>query len=89
MESIKRSEIETACLKTIALEMNLNPDDLSLDMELRDDLDIVSLDAMNIIMALEDQFKVEADIESVLEMQIVQDIVDHLETRLNNKSSNS
>ena len=51
-------------------------------MNLRDDLDIVSLDAMNIIMALEDEFKVEADIETVLEMQQVSDIVDHLAERM-------
>ena len=52
-------------------------------MYLRDDLDIVSLDAMNIIMALEDEFKIEADIETVLEMQKISDIIDHLEIRIN------
>ena len=57
--------------------------DLNEDMKLRDDLDIVSLDAMNIIMALEDEFNVEAEIETVLEMQKVADIVDHLAERLN------
>ena len=56
--------------------------DLNEDMKLRDDLDIVSLDAMNIIMALEDEFNVEADIETVLEMQKVADIVDHLAERM-------
>ena len=62
--------------------MGLKAGDLNEDMKLRDDLDIVSLDAMNIIMALEDEFNVEADIETVLEMQKVADIVDHLAERM-------
>jgi acyl carrier protein len=83
MESITRKKIEETCLETIAKEMGLKAGDLNEDMKLRDDLDIVSLDAMNIIMALEDEFNVEADIETVLEMQKVADIVDHLAERLN------
>ncbi len=82
MESIPRKKIEETCLETIAKEMGLKAGDLNEDMKLRDDLDIVSLDAMNIIMALEDEFNVEADIETVLEMQKVADIVDHLAERM-------
>jgi len=63
--------------------MGLKSNDLNTEMYLRDDLDIVSLDAMNIIMALEDEFKIEADIETVLEMQKISDIIDHLEIRIN------
>lgn len=82
MESITRKKIEETCLETIAKEMGLKAGDLNEDMKLRDDLDIVSLDAMNIIMALEDEFNVEAEIETVLEMQKVADIVDHLAERM-------
>ena len=83
METITRKIIEQSCLQTIAVEMGLKSNDLNTEMNLRDDLDIVSLDAMNIIMALEDEFKIEADIETVLEMQKVSDIIDHLEIRIN------
>jgi|TARA_B110000037_G_C16826056_1_gene385712 acyl carrier protein len=83
METITRKKIEQSCLQTIAEEMGLKSNDLNTEMNLRDDLDIVSLDAMNIIMALEDEFKIEADIETVLEMQKVSDIIDHLEIRIN------
>ncbi|HBD28212.1 MAG TPA: acyl carrier protein [Candidatus Lambdaproteobacteria bacterium] len=83
METITRKKIEQSCLQTIAVEMGLKSNDLNTEMNLRDDLDIVSLDAMNIIMALEDEFKIEADIETVLEMQKVSDIIDHLEIRIN------
>ncbi len=83
METITRKKIEQSCLQTIAVEMGLKSNDLNTEMNLRDDLDIVSLDAMNIIMALEDEFKIDADIETVLEMQKVSDIIDHLEIRIN------
>ena len=83
METITRKKIEQSCLQTIAVEMGLKSNDLNSEMNLRDDLDIVSLDAMNIIMALEDEFKIEADIETVLEMQKISDIIDHLEIRIN------
>jgi acyl carrier protein len=78
METITRKKIEQTCLETIAKEMGLNSSELNSDMNLRDDLDIVSLDAMNIIMSLEDAFEIEADIETVLEMQKVSDIIDHV-----------
>ena len=83
MEAITRKKIEQSCLQTIAGEMGLKSNDINTEMNLRDDLDIVSLEAMNIIMALEDEFKIEADIETVLEMQKVSDIIDHLEIRIN------
>ncbi len=83
METITRNTIEQTCLEAIAKEMGLKSSDLNAEMNLRDDLDIVSLDAMNIIMALEDEFKIEADIETILEMQKVSDIVDHLSERIN------
>jgi acyl carrier protein len=81
METITRKKIEQTCLETIAKEMGLNSSELNTDMNLRDDLDIVSLDAMNIIMSLEDEFEIEADIETVLEMQKVSDIIDHVYDR--------
>ena len=81
METITRKKIEQTCLETIAKEMGLNSSELNTDMNLRDDLDIVSLDAMNIIMSLEDEFEIEADIETVLEMQKVSDIIAHVYDR--------
>jgi len=51
---------------------------VKLDSNLRDDLDLTSLDAMNVIMALEDEFGQEADIEQILELQTVQQLVDYL-----------
>ena len=83
METITRNTIEQTCLEAIAKEMGLQSSEINIEMNLRDDLDIVSLDAMNIIIALEDEFKIEADIETILEIQKVSDLVDHLSERIN------
>ena len=75
---LSEEKIRETCLKTIARELDLPLEEVKLDSNLRDDLDLTSLDAMNVIMALEDEFGQEADIEQTLELQTVQQLVDYL-----------
>ncbi len=75
---LSEEKIRDACLETIARELDLPLEEVKLDSNLRDDLDLTSLDAMNVIMALEDEFGQEADIEQILELQTVQQLVDYL-----------
>lgn len=75
---LSEEKIQEVCLKTIARELDLPLEEVKLDSNLRDDLDLTSLDAMNVIMALEDEFGQEADIEQILELQTVQQLVDYL-----------
>lgn len=75
---LSKEKIREVCLKTIAQELYLPLEEVKLDSDLRDDLDMTSLDAMNMIMALEDKFNQEADIEQILELQTVQQLVDYL-----------
>jgi len=75
---LSEEKIRDVCLETIARELDLPLKDVKLDSNLRDDLDLTSLDAMNVIMALEDEFGQEADIEQILELQTVQQLVDYL-----------
>ena len=75
---LSEEKIREVCLKTIARELDLPLEEVQLDSNLRDDLDLTSLDAMNVIMALEDEFGQEADIEQILELQTVQQLVDYL-----------
>ena len=75
---LSEEKIREVCLKTIARELDLPLVEVKLDSNLRDDLDLTSLDAMNVIMALEDEFGQEADIEQILELQTVQQLVDYL-----------
>ena len=75
---LSEEKIRDVCLETIARELGLPLEDVQLDSNLRDDLDLTSLDAMNVIMALEDEFGQEADIEQILELQTVRQLVDYL-----------
>ena len=75
---LSEEKIREVCLKTIARELDLPLEEVKLDSNLRDDLDLTSLDAMNVIMALEDEFGQEADIEQILELQTVQQLVDYM-----------
>ena len=75
---LSEEKIQEVCLKTIARELDLPLEEVKPDSNLRDDLDLTSLDAMNVIMALEDEFGQEADIEQILELQTVQQLVDYL-----------
>ena len=75
---LSEEKIREVCHKTIARELDLPLEEVKLDSNLRDDLDLTSLDAMNVIMALEDEFGQEADIEQILELQTVQQLVDYL-----------
>ena len=75
---LSEEKIREVCLETIARELDLPLEEVKLDSNLRDDLDLTSLDAMNVIMALEDEFGQEADIEQILELQTVQQLVDYL-----------
>lgn len=75
---LSEEKIRDVCLETIARELDLPMEDVKLDSNLRDDLDLTSLDAMNVIMALEDEFGQEADIEQILELQTVRQLVDYL-----------
>ena len=75
---LSEEKIREVCLKTIARELDLPLEEVKPDSNLRDDLDLTSLDAMNVIMALEDELGQEADIEEILELQTVQQLVDYL-----------
>jgi len=75
---LSEEKIRDVCLETIARELDLPLEVVKLDSNLRDDLDLTSLDAMNVIMALEDEFGQEADIEQILELQTVRQLVDYL-----------
>ena len=75
---LSEEEIRDVCLETIARELDLPLEVVKLDSNLRDDLDLTSLDAMNVIMALEDEFSQEADIEQILELQTVKQLVAYL-----------
>ncbi len=73
-----RDELEVLLREVLAHEMDLSPEEVRLEMSLREELDLNSLDATNVLMTLEDGLKVEADLEDFLELQTVGDLLDYM-----------
>lgn len=68
--------------KTVSIicdEFDLNENEISMTTSLKEDLDIDSLDLIDLVMSLEDEFSVELPDEALAEMQTVGDIVKYIE----------
>ncbi len=66
----------------IADELGIEEETIQPESHLTDDLGADSLDAVELIMKIEQEFDIEIDDTTAQEIKIVQDIVDHLETLL-------
>ncbi|MCK9536998.1 MAG: acyl carrier protein [Bacilli bacterium] len=64
----------------IAKELNYNEEDIKLESKLSEDLGADSLDAVELIMAIEDEFEVQVSDEAAQKIRTVKDIVDYLDS---------
>lgn len=64
--------------KLIASELNLNEEDIKMESKLTEDLGADSLDAVELIMAIEDKFNVQVSDEAAQNIRKVSDIVEYL-----------
>lgn len=68
-------------VKEIIVEnLGVNADDVTLEAKLIEDLEADSLDAVEISMALEDEFDIEINDEDFASLSTVQDIVKYIES---------
>lgn len=63
----------------IAEGLNVAKEQVTMDTHLVDDLGADSLDAVELIMALEDEFGLEVDDEAAQNMKYVRDLVQYIE----------
>lgn len=80
--SISRDEIIAHVNKTLADEFEVAPDTISADKRLREDLDLDSLDAVDMIVALEQGLKIRVDEEEAKQIRTVGDIYGFVEKML-------
>lgn len=67
-------------LKNILVEeLSLNPDDVTLNAELANDLGVNSLELADLVLVCEDEFGVEFDEEDIHKFITVGDVVEYLE----------
>ncbi len=59
-----------------------NPDGITMESHLVDDLDLDSLDAVEIVMALEDEYSVSVPDDDMEQFKTVGDIVEYVEKML-------
>ncbi len=64
----------------IADELGVELEDIDLKSNLADDLHADSLDAVELIMAIEEEFDIEIDDSAATKIKTVQDILDYLES---------
>ena len=63
----------------LAEQLSVDPDKITLNSLLEEDLDADSLDAIDIVMSIEDEFQVEVPDEVIADMKSVGDIVNFIE----------
>ena len=63
----------------IVSELNVKPEQVTLEANLKEDLGADSIDAVQIIMDLEDEFGITVDEEQAQEMLTVKGVVDYIE----------
>ena len=64
--------------KLIVTELNIKEEEIKLESDLTQDLGADSLDAVELIMAIEDEFDVQVSDEEAQNIRTVKDIVDYL-----------
>ena len=68
--------------KILAEQLELDADEITMDSSLVEDLGIDSLDFVDIVMSLEDEFDTEFPEEDMTDIKTVGDIVKYIEDKL-------
>ena len=71
----------------IAEKLSIDASSITLESDLQKDFGADSLDAVEIVMAVEDEFDLSIDDEDLLEIRTVNDIVQQIEKRLKAKGN--
>jgi acyl carrier protein len=66
----------------LADQLDVNMDDITMESNLSDDLGADSLDAIDIVMSIEDQYSIEVPDETIETMKTVEDIVVFVESKI-------
>lgn len=66
----------------LADQLDINIEDIEMTSDLTDDLGADSLDAIDIVMSVEDQYSIEVPDEVIKSMKTVEDIVAFIESNI-------
>lgn len=65
--------------KILAEQFEIDEDDITLNSDIVDDLGADSLDLVDLVMSIEDEFKIEVPDEAIEEIKTVDDAVKYIE----------
>ena len=77
-----RAQITEKLFEIVCDFLELDPDEITLESDLREDFDADSLDMVDIIMDIEDAFGVEVPDEVLDKLVTVKDVVDYIEENM-------
>ena len=66
-------------VQILAEQLSVDPDKITMESMLEEDLDADSLDAIDIVMSIEDEFEIEVPDEVIANIKSVGDIVNFIE----------
>ena len=79
---MERSQIIEKLFDIVCNGLDLDADEISLDADLLEDFDADSLDMVDLIMDVEDEFGVEVPDEILDKLVTVKDVVDYIEENM-------
>ena len=65
--------------EVVVEQLNVNPDEVTLEADFVEDLGADSLDVVELVMALEEKFEIEIPDEDAEGIKTVKDVVDYIE----------
>ncbi len=75
-------ELEKKIIKIIAEKLNLSEDQIKPEASFVDDLGADSLDLVELVMAMEEEFGMEVPDEEAEKLRTVQDVIDYVKKKL-------
>ena len=76
-------DIQERVTRIIAEQLGVKPEEVTAEAHFENDLSADSLDAVELVMALEEEFKIEISDEDAERMKKVCDVLDYLKKRNN------
>jgi len=81
MKSMDIKDIEEKVIEVLADKASMDPKQIKLESSLADDLGLDSLDAVEMVFELEENYGIDIPDEQIPEFKITQDIVKYLSLR--------
>ena len=88
-DSQEQEERQPSCMdgaekikEILAEQLDANADDMTMDTKIADDLNADSLDVVELLMSIEDEFEVEIPDEEIENLKTIGDVVEYIQNNM-------